>query len=101
MRVGVYGCIWCVWVYRYAITIKLDNMGTGGTWACMIWAPGWPGIFPEHHVRMYLGKNNKNEQQAHTAYVKARTNHYYNLMKANVNKPRPRTRVNGENERPE
>ena len=55
----VYGCVWVHW---YTITIKVGNMGTGGTWACMIWAPGWPGIFPEHHVRMYLGE--KKEKRA-------------------------------------
>ena len=58
----VYGCVWVHW---YTITIKVGNMGTGGTWACMIWArvngnfPGTscPHVFGEEKKRKTSNKH--------------------------------------------
>ena len=54
MYMGAYGGI-----DTEAITIKIGKMGTGGTCACMIWAPGWPGNFPVHHVVTHFAKNQR------------------------------------------
>ena len=59
---GIYGCVWVQW---YTITSKIGEMNTWGAWAYMIWGPGWPGNFPEHHVQTHSAQ--KNEKRAKNA----------------------------------
>ena len=56
---GVNGCMW---VYRHIITQKIGNIDKGRSYTCMIWGPGWPGNFPEHHA--WICMTQKNEKRA-------------------------------------
>ena len=57
-----------IWVYRHLITHKIGNISKGRAHTCMIWGPGWPGNFPEHHGVTHFAQKNETASKTHTKH---------------------------------